>query len=67
MVIKVRLKSFFSQTDFTSESEEGEAIKPPEARLLKGIMRVGLLAKNLLLKADKQVIFKFFSLHVVVG
>lgn len=28
-----------------------------DGRILKGVMRVGLLAKNILLKSDKQVIF----------
>lgn len=41
---------------------DATAAKQEEQRVLKGVMRVGLLAKHLLLKSDKQVQFILIDL-----
>jgi hypothetical protein len=51
-----------------AKSAGGDEQPPPPAaggeRTLKGVMRVGLLAKNILLKLDKEVfLFCFFSIN----
>lgn len=37
-------------------TQESETSKTEKERLLKGVMRVGLLAKNMLLKTDKEAL-----------
>lgn len=52
------VKSEAKETTATSTPAIGGA--PQRDRLLKGVMRVGLLAKGLLIKTDKEVICFFF-------
>lgn len=41
----------------TQNAKSDDQAAQADGRILKGVMRVGLLAKNILLKSDKQVIF----------
>lgn len=56
----------FAEADKSDEEKEKPATE--QERLLKGVMRVGLLAKNMLLKTDNEVIQrKILSLSLLLN
>lgn len=66
LTVKVTASSVSREDSAKEETKDSSSSQASHDRLLKGVMRVGLLAKGLLLKDDKEVCIIFRNLRSIL-